>query len=350
MKKNVRISAVDLFCGAGGLTHGLRSAGVDVAAGIDIDPVCKFPYETNNKAPFLRRDITTVKVRELKALFAPGSIRLLAGCAPCQPFSSHSRGRDTSEDPKWALLDEFSRLVKGVRPELVTMENVVRVRNHSVFQDFVATLEGLGYSVSVQSVLCAAYGVPQERRRLVLLASKLGQIDLLPSTHAKHEHTTVRDVLWPLPALSAGDTDADDPLHKARKLTPINLARMRHSVPGGTWKDWPDELRSACHTKESGSTFRSVYARMSWDRPAPTITTQSFNFGTGRFGHPEQDRTITLREAAILQSFPAKYKFTEKGQEVNFSSIGRLIGNAVPPKLGQIIGKSFLEHCRDHLK
>lgn len=348
MKKKVKISAVDLFCGAGGLTYGLRAAGIDVVAGIDVDPECKYPYEINNKAPFMRRDVADVKVREIKALFVPGSVRLLAGCAPCQPFSSHSRGRDTTEDPKWALLDEFTRLVKGVKPELVTMENVVRVKNHAVFEKFVETLQALGYSVSVQSVLCAAYGVPQERRRLVLMASRIGGIELLAPTHAKGQRISVRDVLWPLPALSAGETDRDDPLHKARKLTPINLARMRHSVPGGTWRDWPADLRSACHIKESGQTFRSVYARMAWDKPSPTITTQSFNFGTGRFGHPEQDRTITLREASILQSFPAKYRFVEEGREVSFSTIGRLIGNAVPPKLGQVIGESFMQHCRDH--
>src|SRR5690606_35410329 len=124
------------------------------------------------------------------------------------------------------------------------------------------------------------------------------------------------------------------------------LARLRASKPGGSWRDWPEELRAACHRRSTGSTFKSVYARMEWDEPSPTITTQAFNFGTGRFGHPEQDRAKSLREAAILQGFTKKYNFVWKGSEAKFITLGRLIGNAVPPPLGKAIGKKLMDHVK----
>ncbi len=339
-----KIEAIDLFCGAGGLSYGLRESGVIVKAGIDLDPACEYPYIKNIKAPFFKKNVEDVQGKELAALYSPGAIRLLAGCAPCQPFSTLANGRDTTEDQKWGLLVEFARLVKELKPELVTMENVPRVANHAPYEAFIGTLRTLGYHVDAQSVRCADFGIPQERRRFVLIASRFGQIKLpKPGKSVR----TVRDAISHLKPLAAGESDSSDPLHKARSLTPINLARIKASRPGGSWEDWPEDLRSPCHRIPSGSTFRSVYARMSWDSPAPTITTQSFNFGTGRFGHPEQDRAITMREAAILQSFPPKYQFVKDGGKVHMSTIGRLIGNAVPPKLAEVIGLNFLQHIKE---
>jgi DNA (cytosine-5)-methyltransferase 1 len=138
----------------------------------------------------------------------------------------------------------------------------------------------------------------------------------------------------------------DDPLHKARRLSELNLERIRKSKPGGTWNDWPVALRAPCHQSDSGASYKSVYARMTWDAPSPTMTTQCFNFGTGRFGHPEQDRAISLREAAILQSFPQDYQFVPPDAEVHFSTVGRMIGNAVPPKLGEMVGRVVLAHIQ----
>lgn len=342
MAAKPKIFAVDLFCGAGGLTFGLETAGVRVVAGYDIDPACKYPYEANTAARFIQADVAKVTKAEVEALFSGAPRRLLAGCAPCQPFSAHSKGRDTSEDPKWPLLDQFSRLVQEVRPELVTMENVVRIRNHGVFKRFVKKLGSLGYRVAWKHLYCPDYGIPQARRRLVLLASRIGEVELPVPTHSKDDYVTVKDAIGHLRPLRAGRVDPDDALHWCRGLSELNLERLRHSKPNGTWQDWPESLRSVCHTKKSGASFRSVYGRMSWVGPSPTITTQFHNFGTGRFGHPSQLRGLSLREGAILQSFPETYKFFTPGADVVASTVARLVGNAVPPRLGEVVGKALL--------
>ena len=158
---------------------------------------------------------------------------------------------------------------------------------------------------------------------------------------------TVRDAIGELPAISAGMSHPDDRLHMAASLSEKNMDRIKFSKPGGTWRDWPKELISGCHAKKSGSTFPSVYGRMEWDKPSPTITTQCFGYGNGRFGHPEQDRAISLREAAMLQSFPREYKFVAEGEQVTFSTLGRLIGNAVPVSLGEFIGDVFVNHLSE---
>jgi DNA (cytosine-5)-methyltransferase 1 len=157
---------------------------------------------------------------------------------------------------------------------------------------------------------------------------------------------TVREAIGHLPALNAGDTYEGDAMHRACKLSPLNVRRIRASQPGGNWRDWPTGLVAACHRQESGQTYPSVYGRMEWDRPSPTITTQFFGFGNGRFGHPEQDRAITLREGAILQSFPEDYEFAPEDQATSFATLGRLIGNAVPVRLGEAIGRSINKHLQ----
>lgn len=335
------IEAIDLFCGVGGLTCGLRSAGVRVHAGYDIDVACRYSYEANNDAEFVERSVADLTGEELASWFSPGAIRLLAGCAPCQPFSTMANSTGKKDERKWGLLGAFARLVRELEPELVTMENVPRVTNHEPYRGFIDTLESLGYFIDARRIRCADYGIPQERRRFVLVASRLGPISIPEKIGPV---LTVRDAIGHLPPLEAGESDAADPLHKARSLTPLNLRRIRASRPGGTWEDWPEELRAPCHVAATGKSFRSVYARMSWERPSPTITTQSHNFGTGRFGHPEQDRGISLREAAILQSFPDDYRFVPQGSVAHFATTSRMIGNAVPPKLGEVIGREFVKH------
>lgn len=338
------IEAVDFFCGVGGLTSGLAKAGVMVKAGYDIDPACRYPYEANNVARFVRKSVADLTADDIQPWFTFGSVRLLAGCAPCQPFSTMANSATARDEEKWGLLGEFARLVRQVRPELVTMENVPRVTNHAPYLEFRAALEAEGYRVDARRVRCADFGIPQERRRFVLVASRLGDIRL-PA--ANGDSTTVREAIGALPALGAGESDPSDPMHRARSLTPLNLARVRSSRPGGTWDDWPEELRAPCHRVRSGASYKSVYARMVWDRPAPTITTQCFNFGTGRFGHPEQDRAITLREAAILQSFPKDYRFVRDGELPQFATVGRMIGNAVPPRLGEVVGEILIAHVAE---
>lgn len=207
-----------------------------------------------------------------------------------------------------------------------------------------------GYECSYETVNCAEYGVPQQRKRLVLLASKLGTIKLIPSTHKKDTgYLTVADVIKDMPPLKSGETYLIDPLHRATKLSELNLKRIRQSVPKGTWRDWDKDLQLKCHQKNSGKSYVSVYGRMSWDEPAPTITTHCIGIGNGRFGHPEQDRSITLREAAMLQTFPIYYQFIKKGERYNARTISTHIGNAVPVQLGQIIAQSIYNHIKTHI-
>lgn len=341
------ISAIDLFCGAGGLSYGLQQAGVLVVGGIDIDSSCRYPFETNIEGPFIEEDIRDVTADHLTPLWADAEVRLLAGCAPCQPFSPYRRGVDTSTERSWPLLGEFGRLVEATLPDLITMENVPRIRRARVFVDFVAALERLGYHVDTRSCDCLRFGLAQTRRRLVLIASRLGPVTVPTGDLPAANFRTVRQVIRELPSLAAGETDGRDALHRSRALSDVNLRRVRASTPGGTWQEWPEELRAPCHRKSTGSTFRNVYARMEWDKPAPTITTLAHNFGTGRFGHPDQDRGITLREAAMLQGFPREYWFVGPGQAVRFSRLGRLIGNAVPPPLGRAVGAALVKHVAE---
>lgn len=347
-----QIYAVDLFCGAGGLTRGLLDAGIRVKAGVDLDPICRYPYEHNNGAEFLNKSVTELEPGEIRGFYRKGCFSLLAGCAPCQTFSTYNmKERSKKEkDKKWFLLLQFARLVGEIQPDLVTMENVPGLEEQDVFQNFLNTLNAHGYNVFHQVVACEEYGIPQHRRRLVLLGSKLGSIRLLTPDEIGAEKRTVRQAFEGLPHLRDGEQSTSDALHQCSKLSDINLRRIRASKPGGTWRDWPKELIAECHKKNTGKSYGSVYGRMEWDQPAPTMTTQFFGFGNGRFGHPEEDRAISLREGAIIQSFPRNYEFAEPGAPICQKNIGRLIGNAVPVKLGEVIGKSLVAHINSVLK
>ena len=343
----IKISAVDLFCGAGGLTRGLENSGIVVNLGIDIDPACEYPYTANNKAAFLLKSVYDVGAEEILDAYNGSELRLLAGCAPCQTFSTYNQKADTS-DKRWWLLLQFLRLVQETYPEIVTMENVPGLIDQKVFKCFVDELNKAHYHVDFQVVNCIDYGLPQHRRRLVLLASRLGPIKILSPKEWNRKTKTVKDAIGKLPPIKAGEIDSQDPLHHSSNLSEINYQRIIASLPGGTWRDWPEELIADCHKKKTGKTYPSVYGRMRWDEPAPAITTQFFGFGNGRYGHPEQNRAISLREGAILQSFPKNYKFTRPGEPINKKVLGRLIGNAVPVKLGEVIGKSIFKHVTNH--
>ncbi len=339
------IAAVDIFCGVGGLTHGLIKAGIPVIAGIDMDKTCKYAYEKNNRSTFICKDVKELNGNDLKNLYPEGCIKVLVGCAPCQPFSTHTqKNKKRVEDDKWKLLDSFSNLIEEVRPDIISAENVPAIARTKIFTDFIVKLEDLSYKVSWRMVYCPDYGIPQSRKRLVLLASKFGPINLIPTTYSKKEYETVRDRIGNLEVLVAGEISASDPLHRASHLAEINLMRIKQSKPGGTWKDWSENLISPCHQKDTGNTYSGVYARMAWDDLAPTITTQFYNYGTGRFGHPEQDRALSLREGALLQTFPSEYDFIDPELPFSIKKLGRHIGNAVPVDLGIVIGNSILRH------
>lgn len=331
---------VDLFCGVGALSHGLKQAGFAIMAGYDTDARCKFAFETNNSATFHTRDVSKLTAKEVSAHFTGSLPTIIAGCAPCQPFSTYKQRY--AEDPQWGLVEKFARLSIEIAPDFVTMENVPaleRYKGGKVFNSFVEALRDAGYSVEWTIARCEDFGVPQRRRRLVLIAAK--ERTAVKLSTGKTAAISVKTAIGALPKLKAGEADTNDPLHVASSLSDLNLRRIRASKPGGTWRDWPQELRAACHTRPSGKTYPGVYARMTWDDPSPTMTTQCYGFGNGRFGHPEQDRAISLREAAILQSFPSDYQFLPDTEAPSMKEVGRWIGNAVPVKLGEAIGKQI---------
>lgn len=340
-------SVVDLFCGAGGLTHGFVKEGFRIAAGVDIDPACEYPYHHNNQAPFVQADVAALTAEDVDDLFLPDMPRILVGCAPCQPFSSYSH---TTSDERWELVDRFADLAVDSQADIVSMENVPRLltfQDGVVFKRLVKTLRDNGYFVTHDVVYMPEYGLPQHRKRLVLLASQLGPISIEQPSFGPDSYPTVDDAIASMPELRAGECDSADRLHRASSLSAKNLKRIRASTPGGTWRDWPPELVTECHRSESGKSYPSVYGRMSRDEPSPTITTQFYGFGNGRFGHPSQDRAISLREGALLQGFPREYEFVAPDDPIYTKTLGRLIGNAVPVPLGQVIARSIARHLKE---
>ena len=345
-RSNKTYEVIDLFCGIGGLSYGLKCQGMKILAGFDLDYTCQYAYETNTGGKFYYRDVKTISGDEINKLYSQKKnvIKVLAGCAPCQPFSSYAFKNKNKDKDKYNLLYEFGRLVKEVHPDIVTMENVPAIASFklkSVLADFVEVLQNEGYNVKYKVVYCPDYGIPQTRKRLVLLASRLGNIDLISPTHKKENYVTVKDAIGHLPPLEAGQGCPTDALHRCRALSPLNLQRLKSTPYGGSWKDWPADLMLECHKKESGKSFGSVYGRMVWEEPSPTMTTLCTGIGNGRFGHPVQNRAISAREAALFQTFPITYKFFPNEYEVSLTKASRYIGNAVPPKLGEVIAQSI---------
>jgi len=353
-KFNSNIKVIDLFCGIGGLTHGLIKEGLDVIAGVDNDITCKYGFEYNNKSQFIHKDILDVTADDIDELFGydKNTIRVLAGCAPCQPFSRLNIRKVTRQQLE--PLEKFAQLIKETLPDIVSMENVSGLADmdkYPIFKTFIDTLDSCGYKYKYEIVDTSDYGVPQNRKRLVLLASLFGDIKLIKKTH-KNKKRTVRDIISGLPQIEDGDICKKDSLHRARKLSPLNKKRIKATPHnGGSSRSWNSNLVLKCHAKESGKTYRgTVYGRMKWDEPAPTMTTQCVGLGNGRFGHPEQDRAISLREAALLQTFPKSYRFIELKAPIITAHIAKFIGNAVPVRLGIIIGRSIKKHVRAYVK
>jgi DNA (cytosine-5)-methyltransferase 1 len=344
--------AIDLFCGVGGMTHGFMRSALPVVAGIDIDEACKYPYEANNTgAIFLNRDVRNIDPHEIADLFPQNHHRVLVGCAPCQTFSKHASARKPANDNRWELVGRFADIVTEILPDVVSMENVENLRSYkkgTIYRSFETKLLEAGYKIDSRVVYCPEYGIPQTRKRLVLLASRLGEISLIPPTHQSREFPTVKDFIGHLPPIKSGEKHPKDKLHWARKLEAKNLARIKASVPGGTWRDWDEELVLECHKRNSGKSYDDVYGRMRWDKPSPTLTTQFYNYGTGRFGHPQQDRALSLREGALLQTFPPDYQFVEDSKKITLVNVGRLIGNAVPVVLGEVIAQSIKLHLEQY--
>ncbi len=340
----INVQAFDVFCSIGGLTYGLQKAGIKVNAGLDIDGSCRYAYETNCQATFVEADIRDISYPEIAKYFDGADYRVLVGCAPCQPFSSlAAKTKSHSKtDSRWNLIGEFLRIILEGRPELVSMENVPQLMEEDIYDQFKSALIDAGYWVSDGILSSDQFGVPQRRRRLVMLASLLGRITMPKPGQMKSR--TVRETIGKLVPLEHGQSSRTDPLHVCSRLEAVNLKRIRASKPGGSWRDWPAALLPDCYKKDSGLSYGSVYGRMQWDTLAPTLTTQFYRYGTGRFGHPEQDRALSLREGSLLQTFPEDYQFLPHGEKVLINRIGRHIGNAVPPMLASAIGGKISDH------
>lgn len=336
--KSKRVIAIDLFCGIGGLTYGLSLSGVNVLAGFDNDASCQYAYESNNStSTFHNIDVRSIKYQDLVRYYEGADVTVMVGCAPCQPFSAYTRNRENDGRDDCSLVDEFARIVKMIVPDIVSMENVPGLVRHQAFVRLLETLRSLEYIVECSVLLCSSYGVPQTRRRLVLLASRLGAVSL---PRPIESYPTVADFIRGLPEIEDGQTAADDPAHTTLPLSPRNRERIRQSRPGGTWRDWDSDKINRCHR---AAYYPASYGRMRWDTPGPTITTQFCYYSTGRFGHPEQDRTISVREGALLQTFPVEYDLIEGVAGTAIHEIARHVGNAVPVRLARAIGNSIVE-------
>lgn len=337
------MNAVDFFCGGGGMTRGLLNAGINVVLGVDFNPACEKTYTENNHVPYLCKSITDISVKKLKKDYPILKDRkelLLVGCAPCQPFSKQRRS--TEEHVATNLLDEFGRIVDGLKPACVLVENVpgIEKKGHEVFQRFLDVLEKNKYKIFYDVLYAADYGVAQKRKRLVLIASKEFIPGAPPKTHGEGllPYVTVRDRIGKYPKIEAGGKDERYYNHQACQLSLDNLKRIRATPPnGGSRTSWDDDLILECH-KDGHGGHTDVYGRMAWNDVAPTLTSKCHSLSNGRFGHPEQNRAISLREAAALQSFDDDYRFYGSVQE-----IGRQIGNAVPVLLAQRIGEYILK-------
>ena len=344
---------VDFFCGCGGTSAGFRAAGARVLAGIDNDRSSGLTFARNfPEALFIGSDIKNVAFADLEDVVgsAGSSPLVFSACAPCQPFSKQRRG-PRKDDAKAPLLLELMRFVRHFMPTCIFIENVPGMQRglNSEFplQEFESSITDLGYFMTIKIISSAQYGIPQRRLRLVALASLLDAIDIPKPTHGPGTDTpnysTVREWIGDLPPLEAGEKHSTIPNHRAAGLSDLNLKRIRATPEGGSRTDWPDDLLPPCHSNGyDGHT--DVYGRMAWDAPATGLTTRCISYSNGRFGHPDpgQDRAISVREAACLQTFPRDFIF-----EGNWESMGRQIGNAVPVRLAQVFGAHIAEHIAE---
>lgn len=333
------MKVIDFFCGCGGASKGFQLAGFDIALGIDFDESAAESYKANfPTTEFIRDDIRNIKVRDIadKVSGWDTTDLVFCACAPCQPFSSQNKNRH-SGDTRRSLLSETKRFIRAFRPAYIFIENVpgiqnVKLEENGPFANFLHFLGRFNYQYEYRVVSSEFYGVPQQRKRLVVLARRNGMPAFPSPTHGQggQRFATVRDYISDLPALQAGEQDPTDELHAAAIIQPLNIKRLKHTPEGGDRRNWPEELWLKCHKTYDGHT--DVYGRMLWDEPCKTLTTKCTSISNGRFGHPDttQHRALTFREAALLQTFPKTFLF--RGTRVSKS---KQIGNAVPVLLAQ---------------
>jgi DNA (cytosine-5)-methyltransferase 1 len=331
--------AIDLFSGCGGLSEGLRKAGFDVIAAFDNDADSVATYRLNHPGTIVfDQDIRKVGAKDIKKLLKDRPLHLLAGCPPCQGFSSVRRlnKKRSVRDDRNSLVLEYLRFVRGLKPLTIMMENVPGLVNYVLFKRVVRELEKMGYNPKYKVVRIQEYGVPQRRKRLVMVGSLLGELDIAKPTGEK---VTVRDIISHLESVSK----TKDPVHQiVASHSPEVMARIKATPKNGGGRTDVPQFELACH-KEDGVGFNDVYGRLRWDDYSSTITGGCLNPSKGRFLHPEKNRTITAREAALLQTFPKTYKFPDG---ISKTSISLLIGNALPPKFSYIQSANILNHLK----
>lgn len=343
-KKKNTLAAVDFFCSAGGVTCGLRQAGINVLGGIDIDASCKETYERNNKAKFLTADVSNLDKKLVEKFFkikTNDDNLIFVGCSPCQYYSNIKTDKTKSETSR-LLLEDFQDFVDYFKPGFVFIENVPGLdkKNDSPIGRFKCFLTSVGYKFEDGILNAKHFGVPQNRRRYMLLATRNGQAVKLP-TPSKEVIKTVRDAIGDydlFKPIAAGFKDSTYFVHSAAELSKLNFERiLQTKKDGGDRRSWPERLKLQCYKHHEG--HYDVYGRMHWKKPSPTITTRFVSYSNGRYGHPEQDRAISLREGATLQSFPLEYTFLSQNQ----GTIAKMIGNAVPPRMAKVIGEEILK-------
>lgn len=352
----IHLKVIDFFSGCGGVSEGLRQAGFDIAIGLDFDKKASETYQANfPEALFYNSDIRELDEKELAEVFKQKNQNndplILVACAPCQPFSTQNKAK-SEDDIRRTLLDETHRFIKELDPDYIFVENVPGLQKIDKDKDgpykrFTDFLSIQGYKFIEFIAKSEDYGVPQRRKRFVLLASKLGEIQIPSKTHGEGflPIATVRDYIGNYPVIKAGDIHPEDVWHRCSSLNDLNLERIRNTPEGGDRRDWPDHLINECHKKHSG--HMDTYGRMSWDLPAPTLTTKCYSYSNGRFGHPDmkQDRAISIREASRLQTFPKDFIF--KG---TIAEASRQIGNAVPCEMAKQFGLAIQKHYLDYGK
>ncbi|GAA4100281.1 DNA cytosine methyltransferase [Nocardioides kongjuensis] len=338
-------TVIDFFAGCGGTSAGLRAAGMRIAAAVDFDAAAAATYRANfPDAEFHEADIRELSLDVFDHLVTPGSRLVFSACAPCQPYSSMRPSGSKPRRQERSLLLTLIPFMDRLQPDALIVENVPglhKIPGGSTWNRFLRYLDRSGYAVSWKVIDCRDYGVPQRRRRLVLLASRHGKLDIPAPTHGggARAYSTVRDWIGDLPPIAAGETHAEDPLHRSGALGTLNLSRIQALSEGGSRAEWPEDLWLDCHRRSKG--HQDAYGRMRYDDTAPVLTTKCTDITNGRYGHPTQDRAISAREAALLQTFPPNFQFLG-----SLKSVTRQIGNAVPVLVSEAMGVHIVRHLQ----
>lgn len=353
---NIKLGVIDLFSGCGGSATGFEKTGFPVKVAVDIDKSASESFKVNfPDSTVFTEDISYLSGKQLLKAggFKNGKEVVLIACPPCQGFSNARRNSERLTDPRNKLIYEFLRIVEEIKPFAFVLENVPGLAKgvgKPIFVQILKRLNDLGYQTVYDVVNTADYGVPESRRRLVLIGTNDPKIRLTFPSKTNSDPMisselppwkTVKDAIGDLEPIKAGQKSEKDPLHMSANLSELNLKRLENTPhDGGDRLSWPDDLVLECHKNFVG--HRDVYGRMKWGSPSPTVTGGCAMISKGRYGHPEQNRAISLREAARLQTFPDNFRFVG-----NFGQIAKQIGNAVPPLLGEVAAKAILKSINE---